>query len=922
MIIPAPLHNSFMSLSVLSLCLSLAACGGSDTPEDVAAAPTSAQTLETPAAMRVARISVAPGVAGTNKDATGSAPQPSAGPGTLRFIPVASAPEHFPASTDTLPSGAPDSTISPEAADESPASRSTSPTFAPPARGGPPIPSGTVLDGSGVPGTYAPGCMPTLYSDFIDTLTWNVRHVEPRDCAILKVSTPVFAWKQPFDGDLSVPYTFELRNAAGGLVASKVTSTPRLLLTDTTLTPGNYTWTVSYRNKSGKTNKSASRRFNVSSASAGVTIPSGASIVELARSKPHPRALPSGASFSAIADAALDGEYNASFNAFMKAAATFRAETPPTPPADLTRADFASDLEYNNWTQQLARAAEREHKAIETLGYAAKFSGDTAYALAGVTRLVNLAAWPTRGATSEAVQDQANREIYVALAIGLDIFDGRLTSPQALAVALALKDRVQQAYQKLASLDASPYQSHLLNSVKYIVTALSYAVGATGFAEAQDWLPKAWETWITTESTWGADGGFANSTAYGWWAGISLAETAATMRLITNTDLSRWPAVGRFGDNMLAFVAPSISLGSPFGDSAETNWLYEGNSWNAYRLYAAVTRSPDYEWYWRMTPSNINKPEALTALHYLMLGLKLPPVTPAAPAAKSWVFEDAGLVAMHSLTADPYRSSLYFRSSRFGSYSHSTADNNGFVFVSKGQPLFISGGYYPYYMSPHHALVGRATRFKNALTIDGGIGQAEPSPIPTAPGKPISSMDARGQLINFHDSGTWAVTSGDAAMAYRGYEAATGKWTPLLDNAVRTVAYNRTEKLAVIYDWATSSKARTWELNFQMLNAPVIQGSTLRAVAGNAQGCVDVYNAPGAFKVTKGFPIAPENGLPDEYQARYSVSRASTELVAVTVIREDCRSVPVNVTVNASSASVTVNGAAPLVMDRRAVTVP
>lgn len=90
----------------------------------------------------------------------------------------------------------------------------------------------------------------------------------------------------------------------------------------------------------------------------------------------------------------------------------------------------------------------------------------------------------------------------------------------------------------------------------------------------------------------------------------------------------------------------------------------------------------------------------------------------------------------------------------------------------------------------------------------------------------------------------------------------------------------------------TSGTPRTWELDFQMLNAPALSGPTLRATSGSAQGCVDVYNAPGAFAVTTGFPIAPESDLPDQYQARYSVSTASTQLVAVTIIRktaEACR---------------------------------
>lgn len=756
----------------------------------------------------------------------------------------------------------------------------------------------------------------------MDTLTWNVRRVEPRDCVIVNVSTPVFAWKQPFDIDPSVAYAFELRAADGTLALTKTTFTPRLLLAEAPLAAGKYTWRVSYRSTSGATIASASRRFSVSPESAGATIPSGASIVDIAMRKPHPRTLPAGGSFSAIAEAARAGEYSLSFAAYMNAAAAYRTETPPAPPADLTRTSFATDLDYNNWLQQLARTAEREHKAIETLGYAARFSGDSSYTLAGVARLSNLAAWPTRGATSEAVQDQANREIYVGLAVGLDLFQSSLTPTQSSAVVLALKDRVQQAVVKLPSLDSSPYQSHLLNSSKYLVIALLHSVGTPGFPEAQDWLRQAWDCWTTTATTWGAEGGFADSTAYSWWAGISLAEVAATARLVTNTDLSRWPGLSQFGDNMLALVAPSINQSTPFGDSAETNDLYSANSWNSMRLYAAVSRNPAHEWYWRATPSNINRSDGLTALHYMLLSLKLPAVAPAAPTANSWIFEDAGVVALHSTTADPNRSSLFFRSSRVGSANHAMADNNAFVFVSKGRPMFVSGGYYPYFKSPHHSLVGRATRFKNALTFDGGIGQAEPSGAPTSPGQPVFSMDARGQLINFNDNGAWGVASGDATLAYRGYDPVAHTWTPLLSNAVRTVAYNRSEKVAVIYDWATSATARTWELNFQMVNAPTLSVATLRAVNGGAQACVDVYNAPGAFKVTKGFPIAPENGLPDQYQARYAVSRAATQFVAVTVIREDCRSVPVNVSVSATSASVSINGGAPLVMDRRTVTVP
>lgn len=263
--------------------------------------------------------------------------------------------------------------------------------------------------------------------------------------------------------------------------------------------------------------------------------------------------------------------------------------------------------------------------------------------------------------------------------------------------------------------------------------------------------------------------------------------------------------------------------------------------------------------------------------------------------------------------------------------NHSHADNNAFVFVSKGKMLFVSGGYYPYYDSPHHINVGRTTRFKNALTFDGGIGQAEPTADPTTPGAPYlygdsNSSEARGKIINFMDTGTWGVATGDATLAYRGLKDKVNHvWSPLLSTAIRTVAYNRTEKVAVIYDYATSVKPRTWELNFNMLNEPTVLGTTLRIATGTSSGCADVYNLSGAFAITKGFPIPPEDEhalLSDQYQARYSATTASTSLASVTVIREDCRDVPISISFSGTSASVSINKSSPLVLDKKTVFVP
>jgi hypothetical protein len=183
-------------------------------------------------------------------------------------------------------------------------------------------------------------------------------------------------------------------------------------------------------------------------------------------------------------------------------------------------------------------------------------------------------------------------------------------------------------------------------------------------------------------------------------------------------------------------------------------------------------------------------------------------------------------------------------------------------------------------------------------------------------------MDARGELVNYAVSGAWTVTTGDAALAYRGWDAATKSWQPLLSNAVRTVAYNRQERVIVIYDWATSAAPRRWELNFNGMAAFSPDGMGVKIAYGGASACLSVHGVDGRFGLTSGFDVAPEMSRPQQYQARYAATSRTLELAAVTVIRDDCRAVPVSVQINGTVASVAIGSASPLTFDRRSAQVP
>lgn len=771
--------------------------------------------------------------------------------------------------------------------------------------------TGMILKGDYIREAYAPGCVPITPDDFMESRNnINQRRVEPRNCALVNLATPVFSWVYPVDVNASVPMTFYLKRPDGSIITHK-TSVPRLILPQS-LQSGSYEWSVEYTSSRGGVVRSATRRF-VIPANNLFQIPSGTTMAQIVQSKIRPRVLPTGHSFTSIASKLMSGDLKASYEKFLSEAKRLSTLPAAQAPQNLTRANFSSDAEFNTWQLSLRNLTRDEAYAIEVLGFASYFTNNSSYATAAMNRVVALADWDPQGPTSEARQDQANREIFLSLALGLDLFQTKLTQNQRAKIVVSLQNRLSQVMSKFSGLNRYPYDSHLLTATHYVNEALMYAVGTPEFTNASTLLGSAWETLITTAGSWGGhDGGFGNGTSYGWYALTTTARTLAGIKLISDINLSQFPPFGNLGNTQIAFTPPATRLRGQFGDEVEETGHYFNYTREGFRLYASLTGKAEHHWYWKAYPQNITYAGAMQPFVYLIAGSEFIPNTTSIPLLPtSYLFEDAGVVAMHSKTTDTNRTSVFFRSSKFGSFNHSHADNNAFTFVSKGKELLISGGYYPYYNSPHHALVGRATRFKNALTFDGGIGQSEPVFSPSAPGAPTWLMDTFGKLVNFVDDGTWAITTGDATKAYQGRNSSTGDLNPMLSNAVRTVAYNRAEGVVVVYDWATSSIARKWELNFQTLQRPTINNNRSIVVRNDpASACIDIYGPEGSFTTQSGFPIEPEASRPPQYQSRFSVRNTSSEFVSVTVIREDCRTVPVSINFRSgtSEASFSING--------------
>ncbi|TWI62548.1 heparinase II/III-like protein [Pseudoduganella lurida] len=741
--------------------------------------------------------------------------------------------------------------------------------------------------------------------------------IEPRDCTTVRVANPYFIWAQLSDTDLNRGMTFTL-DGPNGYHYEINAILPRVILPENLPEPGDYRWNVSYWTRGGQQLTSLIRSFRYVGNELP-DIPTAAYVKARIDARLHPRIIPQVVDdpqgkvmkMSAVDAAIRASELKTSYANYL----AYAEQQLGVPLTTLPEPDP---------TKNIMDQASVVIRPIEAFIMAALVRGDIRYHNEAISRLKLLAAWNPEGLSGDVPggDDQANRAIMRTLALGLDALYYNMSKADRDLLIRPINIRLEQNIVRMRDLHTNPYNSHLLTAALYSVQTLMHAANSVGEHEVfeqgdlhGDRWEVAWNTLVTSIGTWrgGTDSAFGNSIYYGWMTVNSYATSFAAFQLLTGVDLSHLPATDRFGENFYALTPRlrSNKVRGAFGDGNEDVGTYFSYAWNTYRTLAHVSQNPLDEWYYRdgiaATLSN-PMPVYASFYEYFLTG-KYPAVAPAhEPSLRpTFLFEDAGVVAMHSNTIDPKRSSLFFRSSRLGSYNHNHADNNAFTFVSKGKNAFISGGVYKSFEGTLQEYVTRATRFKNALTFDAGegyndagIGQAERVPTPVAAGNPAYTKVAHGKLINFYDSPSsdWAITTGDATGAYQG-QILPGSFTPVLTNAVRTVAYNRAKGIALIYDWADSAIARRWRLNYQTLVTPQIQSARqFKLDLGDAISVCLMYHGLKGTYATEDmdtiYPLYDPKFVPGEkqYHTTYTTNERSTQFAGLAVVTENCTSNP------------------------------
>lgn len=204
---------------------------------------------------------------------------------------------------------------------------------------------------------------------------------------------------------------------------------------------------------------------------------------------------------------------------------------------------------------------------------------------------------------------------------------------------------------------------------------------------------------------------------------------------------------------LVGLYLPAGSKSNGFGDNSE-----KGSEPNrliaAFADYLACETGDSYAGWYAGECRDLLRRDYELRLYRMCTDQDYNTAFPAEADKMVW-YKDAGEVAMHSAPEETERDlALSFRSSTFGSGSHTTASQNAFNLLYKGVDVYRSTGYYQNFSDAHNLMSYRHTRAHNSLLVN-GIGQPY-------------STEGYGSVMRAMGGQHISYCLGDASYAYRG----------------------------------------------------------------------------------------------------------------------------------------------------------
>jgi len=427
----------------------------------------------------------------------------------------------------------------------------------------------------------------------------------------------------------------------------------------------------------------------------------------------------------------------------------------------------------------LWRAAQdtcgRVTKVAEAATLIWRVTGEEDYLQKARTYLLDSLDWSLDGVSSIHYNDEAHFRLWRKFPLVYDQIRDHLTDEERRRVLEHFRERGRQSVEVIR---ASGIAGVRRNSLE--VRPSSHPVrfmpmtGLAGLAlwddlpdEAPGWWKFARRFYDRQFTPWGGpDGGWAEGTAY--WRGVFEHATFEDARLALHDPGAYtnpfWRNTGYF---TVYFVAPYRA--TSFGDIPVKGKInLEPGTAHFMRHLARIFQNGDFRAYADLYRDPRPLPEAqgmsgldrlyptaaeLLIRQFIASSEPEPDPTSLEDLPPSRFFSDIGWVSMHSAPGRPDRDIvLSFKSSPYGSYSHSHADQNAFILNAYGENLAINAGYREFHGSPMHRKFTRQTRSKNAILINGE-------------GQEVQDRSATGRITDYRTGERFVLATGDATMA-------------------------------------------------------------------------------------------------------------------------------------------------------------
>ncbi|OYN90270.1 hypothetical protein CGZ91_08900 [Parenemella sanctibonifatiensis] len=419
-----------------------------------------------------------------------------------------------------------------------------------------------------------------------------------------------------------------------------------------------------------------------------------------------------------------------------------RATATLAEPHDLAEPDHLPDIEevgQEAWFKAWRGGVEPTQAFVnraQDMALAYVLTEEPAYARAAAQRIVSLAQWDPDGATEVSVHSEGHMATYWHTAKVTDWVWDHFTEAERGQVIDHYAKRSANQFQQLAH--TIPYGTKSFDSHsgrKIVFLSLWALVLADEVPEALTWLRwlrpvtcGIWPVWS------GEDGAWAEGPSYASAYVAIMSMLATTLKHQADVDIYQrpfWEGHAQWRRWMLPAYAEWMGFGD--GTTAATS---RGSNRDLIETVARETGNGVLRPYLDRLNAQLEleggegKEPAPSAEKLLLSLMTEIPEATLQPESHARIFPGTGWAGIRSHldgeAADDV--AVGFRSSPFGSVSHSHADNNDFFMHVGGQIMLMPSGYYDGYSTDHHAHWARHTKAHNCVTLS-DAGQLSRSPL-------------------------------------------------------------------------------------------------------------------------------------------------------------------------------------------------